>query len=483
MTLPALPIALTPHPDGISLVMAGLALFMTLCTALFATGYALSGPRLPLRLFWCGLWGFGLFAVLTVLAADWFSLTIFMELASVALFIMVLPGDRKTAFMYLLTQFAGAGLLLTGTALLYLGRGQVGLGPVPNSILPWFLAGLGIKAALPGLHFWLPPTHSRAPAPASALLSGFAVKMGIYGLMRLACPATENLFLIAGLAMALYGMLQALSQSDVKRLLAFSTISQLGFVLSALGSGSQAGIPAALLYSVSHGLFKGLLFCSAGVLEKTCGTRDLNGLASRAPASPLLLSLFLVGALAIIGFPGTCGFIAKTLVKTAIKAGHRDLATQGLFLAGLGTTLYLCKMGYYGFLGGGKSSGASRRPADPRCLAAMALLAGATLLVGTLPMAFPGLIPGHAGPWLTLSNLLPALLPILGGLTAFALAPALFRPGRRKMPDLYSLLAGCHTPWTTLGNILGNLHNGRLRIYLVILLTFALLVFSLLTLG
>ena len=478
MTLPHLPLSLADSPDAISLIMAGLALFMTLCAALYTTGYGLPDSRPTRRLFWTGLWGFGLFAVLTVLAADWFSLTIFMELASVSLFLMVLPGDRDTALMYLLTQLAGAGFLLVGTALLYLGRGQVGVGPVPPSILPWFLAGLGIKAALPGLHFWLPPTHSRAPTPASALLSGFAVKMGVYGLMRLSCPETESLFLLTGLTMALYGALQALLQHDVKRLLAFSTISQLGFVLAALGSGTPEGLTAALVYSVAHGLFKGLLFCSAGVLEKTCGTRDLNRLASAAPASPLVFGLFLVGALAITGFPGTSGFIAKTFVKTALKEGHHDLAIHILFLAGVGTTLYLCKMGYYGFLSGSTAPKTPCHPAAPPCLGTMTLLAVATLLFGSLPLAIPALIPGYPEPWLNLSNLIPALLPLLGGLTAFTLAPAIFRPRSKDIPDLYSLLTGLGTPWRNLGNVLENLHNGQLRIYLLILLGLALVIFA-----
>ncbi len=482
MTLPYLPLALADSPDVISLIMAGLALFMTLCAALYTTGYGLPGPRLTRRLFWYGLWGFGLFSVLTVLASDWFSLTIFIEMASVSLFLMVLPGDRDTAFMYLLTQLAGAGFLLIGTGLLYLQTGQVGLDSLSPGALPWLLAGLGIKAALPGLHFWLPRTHSRAPTPASALLSGFAVKMGIYGLMRLSGPETQNLFLTVGVAMALYGVTQALLQYNAKRLLAFHTISQLGFVLSALGSGTQEGLTAALFYSLSHGLFKGLLFCSAGMLEKTFRTHDLNRLASMGQASGPVLILFLVGALAIAGFPGTSGFIAKTLVKTALKGGHHTLAIQALLLAGLGTTVSFSKLAWYGFLGGKALTVPKHQPDrvhdNPRCLTAMALLATATLLLGVLPVSHPHLLRGNAVPWFGLSNLLPGLLPILGGVTLFSLFPAVFRPHRKDVPDLYGLLARTRLPYGKLIQRMADLHNGRLRLYLFIMLSLGILILS-----
>ncbi len=241
MKLPFIGPGLVLHPDNISLVMAAFAVFMTLCAALFAHGYGVSRDKRLSRSFWTGLWSFGFFAVLTVMAGDWFSLTIFLELSTVSLFIMVCVEDVRTAIMYLITQFAGAGLLLVGVGILFRDSGSVALGPVTSSALPFFILGLGVKAALPGLHYWLPRTHSRAPTPASVLLSGFAVKMGIYGLIRLSSTSTAPLFLFLGLIMALYGVIQAILQHDSKRLLAFHTFSQLGFVMSALGSGTETG--------------------------------------------------------------------------------------------------------------------------------------------------------------------------------------------------------------------------------------------------
>lgn len=470
---------MTLNFDGISTLMAGLALFMTLSSALYTSGYHVSSQKYVTALFWCGLWSFGLFACLTVLTTDWFSLTIFLELSSTALFLMILAGDPETAVMYLLTQFAGAGLLLIGVAVQLNATGSAPLGPVTATALPFFLLGLGIKAALPGLHFWLPRTHSRAPTPASVLLSGFAVKLGVYGLIRLAGPATDGLFLALGLFMALYGVIQALLQHDSKRLLAFSTFSQLGFVITALGSGTKLGLTAALFYSVAHGLFKGLLFCAAGIMERTYGTRDLRHLGRTALDSPLTFALFLVGALAITGFPGTSGFIAKTLVKEALKAGHHPLVVWGLLLAGIGTTLAFCKMGYYCFLCKVKTSPGSPKPngpkADPRCHAAMGLLAGATLMLGVIPLVGPG--PSHSGAWLTPASLFTAFLPILGGLGLFSLAPALFRPWDAETPDMYDLLAKIRPFLLRATAGLQRFHNGKLRNYLTVLLLTTLLIF------
>lgn len=482
MILPFLPLRLTLHPDGISLVMAGLALFMTLCSALYSRGYDVSLTKPQSALFRCGLWTFGLFACLTVLAVDWFSLTVFLELSSVALFLMIFVGDRETALLYLLTQFTGAGFLLVGVAVLCASTGSIGLGPVPAPALPFFLLGLGIKAALPGLHFWLPRTHSRAPTPTSALLSGLAVKLGVYGLIRLATPATNGLFLSLGLVMALYGAAQAVLQNDAKRLLAFSTFSQLGFVMAALGTGT--GITAALFYSVAHGLFKGLLFFSAGILEKSYGTRDLRHLGRTARDNPLTFVLFLVGALAITGVPGTSGFIAKSLVKGVLKDGHHSLAAWGLLLAGLGTTLSFCKMGYYGYVRQTFSPSSDRmasgKPVDPRCHAAMALLATATLLLGIIPLLAPGLLPGHSGSWLVWENLLPGLSPILGGLLLFSLVPGRFAPLHTDVPDLYDLLRKTGGAYRFTTSLLQRSHSGKLRSYLTVLLTAAFLIFALL---
>ena len=198
-------------------------------------------------------------------------------------------------------------------------------------------------------------------------------------------------------------------------------------------------------------------------------------------ASGPVLALFLIGALAIAGFPGTSGFIAKTLVKDALKEGHHTLAIQALLLAGLGTTLSFSKLAWYGFLGGPAYTGQSPpviRRADPRCLAAMAFLAAATLLLGILPVIHPDLLRGHAPPWLSLSTLFPALPPILGGVACFSLFPGVFRPHQEDVPDLYCLLTQTRRPYLKLIGLMADLHNGRLRFYLFIVLGLAFLILS-----
>ena len=485
MNLPFLHLSLNMHPDQISLVMGAFAIFMTLCSALYAYGYGALAKKSQARCFWMGLWSFGVFSFLTVLAADWFSLIIFLELCSISLFLMILAGDVKTAVMYLLTQFAGAGSLLIGVSILIRDSGTIALGPVCPSAFPFFLVGLGLKAALPVMHFWLPRTHSMAPTPASVLLSGFAVKMGVYGLIRLSSESTAPLFLYLGLTMAIYGVIQALLQHDMKRLLAFHTFSQLGFVMSALGSGTEAGIMAALFYSLAHGIFKGLLFCSAGVMEKKYDTRDLGLLGRGIRKDPVTFALFLVGALAITGFPGTSGFLAKSLVKETLKEGHHVLAIQALFLAGIGTALSFSKMAFYGFMKtrpfSGKDMEKEERPREMKyCHAAMLILALGTLALGILPFSLPRSFPMDTRIWLSWGNLLSALSPIAAGILFFTFLPGLFRPLSIDVPDLYWLFSQLERPFNLLSSILQQYHNGRLPRYLKFLLAAILIIFLLL---
>ena len=485
MNLPFSGLAISLKPDLISLVMVFFALSMTLCSALFAWGYHVSERKDLNRSFWVGLWSFGLFATLTFLAGDWFSLTIFLELSTLSLFLMVLAGDSRTAIMYLITQFTGAGLLLVGTGALFLETGSISIGPVTPSAVPFFILGLGIKAALPGLHFWLPGTHSMAPSPASVLLSGVAVKLGIYGLIRLASPWLAPWFLSLGLIMALYGVLQALLQHDGKRLLAFHTISQLGFVLSALGSGTELGILAALFYSLAHGVFKGLLFCSIGVLEKRYQTRDLGQLGRGIASDPLTFALFLVGALAITGFPGTSGFVAKSLVKEALKAGPHGFASLVLVAAGTGTAISFSKMGYYGFMKGkdlfpGPITEKKVFPGRARCHTAMAILALATLLMGSLPILIPGRLSLDGAFLLSFKNILSAMVPMVGGFFIFFLIPGIFSPAGQDVPDLYDLMNRLERPLAIFSWTLQKGHSGRVRSYMKFLLAVIVVIFYIL---
>ncbi|MBL3593597.1 MAG: hypothetical protein JMJ93_08860 [Synergistaceae bacterium] len=457
------------RPDNLSLTMIALALVMTGASSLFAGSRDKEGSRRDL----VPLWLFCLFACLTALASTWLSFIIGLELSTLSLFTIIRKGDEATSRLYLLAQLAGASVLLFATSLGSSFEGNLPLGPVPPGLFPLFVIGLGVKAALPGLHFWLPRTHSQAPTEASALLSGYAVKMGIYGLLRLVGDPSPPLLLL-GIVMALYGVVQALLQHDAKRLLAYHTISQLGFIVAALSTGTPLGRTAALFHIVAHALFKGLLFLSAGSLERLYGSRDLNGLGRAGRDAPLLFGLFLVGASAIAGCPFTSGYVSKIVIKSALT--DQGQAVLGLQLAGLGTTLSFCKFGYYGFW---KSSGDRPEPRGflgRQAYGAMALLAAATALVGAGPLLYP-LLPLPEGTLLAPKALVDATIPVIAGIVLFALFPGLFRPRHKDVADVENALAPLGRLLLFPLTLLRLSHTGRLRAYIALIVAALIAIF------
>ena len=212
-------------------------------------------------------------------------------------------------------------------------------GPARNVVFLLFLAGFGVKAGMIPLHVWLPEAHPAAPTSISALMSGVVIKTGIYGLFRVCAfglgepPLAWGVLVLAcGGASAILGVLYALMQHDLKRLLAYHSIENIGIILLGLGAGMMAlsagrpelaavGIAASLFHVLNHALFKGLLFLGAGGVVVATGTRhieEMGGLAKRMPWTALF---FLVGAAAISGLPLLNGFVSEWLLFQAFLFG------------------------------------------------------------------------------------------------------------------------------------------------------------------
>lgn len=436
--------------DYLSLVMVILAIFMTLCASVYGGRRAFN--RLVSPCLFC------VSACLASLATDWLAFTVFMELSSFALVFMVGEKDRDTARFYLYTQLAGGGVLMVALAMGASGVFSLPVGPVPEAIFPLFVLGLGVKAALPGLHFWLPRTHSQAPAEASALLSGYAVKMGIYGLFRVVHSFSPTLMALGGF-MAIFGAVMAPLQRDCKRLLAYSTISQLGFMVAAISTGTELGRAAALAHVISHGLGKGLLFFSAGGIEKIWGTRDLSLTGRTVKGHSWMFLLFLLGALSMVGAPFTAGGWSKGLVKLSLE-GYGPVVVA-LTLSGIGTALALCKMAYYGFLRPFLISNRNLGGDLPRCCGcAMSLMCVALFMVGLRP------------PFGSVESSLKSILPALLGVLIFALMPIPFRPYARPW-DMEDILPYLKERALSLAVKLRKGHSGNLVVYLFVLVTMA----------
>jgi len=208
-----------------------------------------------------------------------------------------------------------------------------------------FLMGFGTKAAIVPFHAWLPDAHPAAPAPISAMLSGVLIKaLGIYALIRLfynvlgMTDQLSNIFMLLGVISILMGAIMALGQKDLKRMLAYSGISQIGYIVLGLGLATPLGILGGLFHLFNHAIFKPLLFLVAGSIEYSTGTRQINELGGLNRKMPVTANTSLIASLAISGIPPFNGFWSKLFIIIAcVQAGKLWFA----FAAVIGSILTL----------------------------------------------------------------------------------------------------------------------------------------------
>lgn len=347
-------------------------------------------------------------------------------------------------------------------------------GSAAGAVFLLALVGFGTKAGIVPLHVWLPEAHPAAPSHVSALMSGVMIKTGIYGIVRvlgfLGAPAPwwGWTLLALGACSAVFGVLFALAQRDIKRLLAYSSVENIGIICLGLGIGvlgashglpvvAALGFAGGLLHVVNHALFKGLLFLGAGAAAQAAGTRDLDRLGGLAKRMPVTAAAFLIGALAICGLPPLNGFVSELLVyggaAVAVTATGVPPAAAGAvaivslaLVSGLAAACFTKVLGI-AFLGEARTGeAAAAREAPASMLAPMLAIAVAIAGIGLLgPVALSFIaplarrlagIPTEASPSLfvpvadALGNLLPAA-GLLAGLVA-ALALLRFLLLRRK---------------------------------------------------
>jgi len=364
------------------------------------------------------------------------------------------PIVRSSGFFYLLAAHAGTLCLLAMFAVFEVATGTLDLdawpaalaSPLRDAIFVLALCGFGLKAGLMPLHVWLPGAHANAPSHVSALMSGVLIKMGIYGLVRLtaACDAPPlwwgETLIVAGAVSGVLGVAFAIGQHDLKRLLAYHSVENIGIIVMGLGVavlGRSLGRPelvalgfaGAMLHVWNHGLFKGLLFLSAGSVLHATGTREIDRLGGLLRRMPLTGLAFLVGAVAICGLPPLNGLISELFVylglfRTATLNDPTWLA-GGLAapaLALIGALAVACFVKVFGvvFLGQPRTPDVSlAHEAGPLMLVPMALLAatcvfigvGAPLVAPVLDAAVAAWVGTAAAPLPTLGELAP-LLPV-----------------------------------------------------------------------
>jgi formate hydrogenlyase subunit 3/multisubunit Na+/H+ antiporter MnhD subunit len=383
----------------------------------------------PLGLF-TGLFIFGMLLVL--LADDAFVFMVSWEVMSVSSYFLVAyqhqhAANRRAAFLYLLMAHVGALAILLGFGVLAgFGGGYtfeamrgVNLSATWASIaFALALFGFGMKAGIVPLHAWLPEAHPVAPSHISALMSGVMLKVAIYGFLRFVYYLLGDLYwpwglvlLVLGTVTALTGVLYAMQQNDLKRLLAYSSIENIGIILMGLGLSmiflgaghpvlGTLGLVAALYHTLNHAVFKGLLFLGAGAVLYRTHERDLEHMGGLIHRMPWTAAFFLVGCVAISALPPFNGFVSEWLTfQTALQAPvlHGTIESAVLrsaiplsaaVLALAAALAAACFVKAYGvaFLGRPRSRRvAHAREVGPGMVAAMGLLAGLCLLLGVLP--------------------------------------------------------------------------------------------------
>ncbi|MCK5241718.1 NADH/ubiquinone/plastoquinone (complex I) [bacterium] len=375
------PIGIDLRLDGLSSLLLIAINVIGLAATLYSVAY--------MRIFTSKLRYYSLFLIMVtgmngvVLTADLFNLYIFMEMAAIASYALVGFGceheELEASFKYLVLGSLATLFVLIGVALLYGMTGSLNMAQVATSMqsaaqaaqgtmakpyifaLGLFICGFALKSALVPFHAWLPDAYQSAPAPISAMLSGVLTKtIGVYVLARLLFNVfgiSQQLLLILQILGALsmvVGVLLAIGQWDMKRLFAYHSISQIGYVVLALGLGTPLGIIGGLYHLVNHSVFKSLLFLNAGAVEYSTGTRDLKRLGGLNQALPITGKTSLVASMSIAGIPPFNGFWSKLIIIIAcVQAGYYWLAAWAVFVS-LVTLASFLKVQKYAFLDAAK---------------------------------------------------------------------------------------------------------------------------------
>ncbi|NLY75068.1 MAG: NADH-quinone oxidoreductase subunit L [Firmicutes bacterium] len=344
--------------DGLSAVVLMTIALVTLATIIFSAGVPIgrrSGFNALVLLAVTGMNGLAM-------ATDIFSMYVFVEIVSISSFILIVYNmdeiGTEGSFKYMILSAVATVFLLIGIAALFAVTGDVsfqGVAAGLSSSAPLVRFGLGfivfalaLKSGLMPFHGWLPDAYTAAPVSVSVLLAGVITKVaGVYTLMRIIVAvfgfseSFSNLIMILGALSMTLAAFMALGQGDFKRMLAFSSISQIGYILMSFATGTTLGLIGAVFHFFNHAVFKSLLFLNAGATETATGARrleDLGGLAAKMPVTGITS---IIGMLSAAGIPPLAGFWSKILIIIALwGSGHRFYAGLAVFTS-LVTLAYL----------------------------------------------------------------------------------------------------------------------------------------------
>ncbi|MDH4226710.1 MAG: Na(+)/H(+) antiporter subunit D [Deltaproteobacteria bacterium] len=339
-------------------------------------------------------------AIGTVFAGDFISLFIFWEAMAFSSVFLILAGRTEesygAAYRYILIHVIGGMLLMGGMKLVFHETGSIEFTQITlGSLGSWMmLIGILVNAAAWPLNAWLPDSYPRASVAGAVFLCAFTTKSAVYALIR-GFSGAEILVPI-GVIMVLYGIIYAMMENDIRRVMAYSIVSQVGYMVVGVGIGTEMAINGVSAQAVAHILYKGLLFMATGSVLFMAGTAkmtELGGLYSRMPKT---FWLYMVGALSIAALPLTSGFVAKPVILGAVSGAGHETTWVLLTIASFGTMLYAAlKVPYLVFIGETTNRTYNDTVTDPPSHMTVAMIIAAVLcvLIGIFPGALYNLLP------------------------------------------------------------------------------------------
>ena len=401
--IPSWNISYTVGVDGISLPF----IFLTSLLSVLCVGGSWTAVRTRSREFYVALLVAETAMIGVFTASNFFLFYVFWELVLVPVFLLigVFGGERRVyaSVKFLLFTLAGSVLMLVGMISLYhtfgtlefraLALASAGLEPAHQAwLFAAFLAAFAVKVPMFPVHTWLPDAHTEAPTAGSVILAGILLKMGAYGFLRISLPILPHgvqLFIVPMLVISVvaivWGAYVTLAQTDVKRLIAFSSVSHMGFVTLGIFTLNRSGVEGAILQMINHGVISAALFLCVGMIYERTHTREIKDYGGVAKAAPIYSTFLAIFVLAGAGLPGLNSFVGEFLIIAGAFETQVWLGAMAVWGVALGTT-YLFWL-YYRMVMGGINPGlvGLKLELNAREVTTLAPLALLALVLGLYP--------------------------------------------------------------------------------------------------